>query len=1638
MAIKISFDVNHNPIPPTLILANRNGNKLGVISDAYEINVSDALSEIPTITFKVSKDNNTVSSSLWNLIDDLKLVWCQEWDFWFEITVELEDGDDTIKSVQCSALCQSELSQVNLYDIQINTEDDIAREDYEIPTTIYNTDYPEASLLMRISEKIPHYKIKHVDSTIAGIQRTFEFDGISIMDTLNEIAEEIGALVVYGNGSVDDPNGELGKIPERSISLYDLETNCLSCGYRGEFTDKCPECGSTELREGYGNDTTIFISKDNLTDAVTVTTDIDNVKNCFRLVAGDDLMTATVRNCNPNGTGYIWCITDEVMADMSSDLVDKLKSYQKDHDYYSHTYSCQIDGAKINSYNSLIDKYKQYKGDLQKISTPIIGFSQLMNVLYDTIDFNLYLSDEMMPTPEIDKVTAQDQVKLLTAANLSPCAVTNFDTISELTVDSNVLSVARVFIRQNYQVKIASSEYNKGSHIWRGNFTVTSYSDPEDTATSNAVSIIITDNYEQYIKQTLDKTLKNSEKDNYLITSIFKKALTQFSADLKKYGLAMLKEFHECCQSCLDVLVEQGISDLETWGNENPNLYGIFYLDYLQKLSAIDAEMSVRESDIKTIDSLMNAIETERTSIQDKLDFQKYLGDTLWKQFCAYRRESEYSNNNYISDGLSNAELFKQAREFFKTAEDEIYKSANLQMHMSSTLRNLLTIKEFEKLLDYFEVGNWLRIEADDEIYKLRLIKYDIDYDNLETVSVEFSDVLKVKDGRSDADSILSKASSISSTYAAVEKQASKGEKSSQYIDTWHKDGLDATLMRIVNNAENQDIVWDSHGMIFRKYDEVIEGYSPRQLKIINSTIAVTDDNWLSTKTAIGYFMYKNPRSGKLETAYGINGELIVGKLLLGEALAIYNSAGTLTFDENGFNITNGINSFTVNPNSQKLFALGNSEQGDMLWVDDKGMLHITGDGAGLDITANDYINEMVGHIQANAAGLEAEFTRATNAEGELSGRITVNAGLIQSEVERAQGAEGTLSTTITQTAKEIREEVKNTKEGLESSITQNAGEIKSLVESTKGLETSITQTQEYIESKASELDGKITSSVKQSAEELTSTFNNTISGLSSTLSQTADGLEAEITRATGAEDDLSARIKANAEGIELRVKDSDFVSVFEQKAEGINIIGKMFTWSATNSSMDSDGTFTCTNGSFSGNITATSGEIGPWTIDMDAIYLTTDGKTAFFGTSGINVNNNFIVDSSGNATFNGSIVLSGNITWSSTNSPAQAVYARSSITKPLNGTKYSSFSTSSSTTWHTIYDITNDYYQSLTYDGGATWTNPIKIKGTDGINGKDGKDGKDGEQGPQGIQGPRGFQGIQGDPGPRGADGSDATVTRNNIVNALKSAYANDGIFSYDYYGTSIIGIRASAIVSGTMSASFIEGGTLRIKDVLQIYHDDYGSYRTIINSGWTNNNVGTLQIGLIGTQSNFAYFACHSTEETTICASKIVQMGQQGGATVNCGKVNETSDKRLKEQIARFTQEHEEAYMDLCPVSFRFKNFENEIHDRPHYGFIAQDVIDAFSKHGMSTSDFGIVCKSQISEGSTETYGIDETDGLYYLHYTEFIALNTHMTQKALRRQKEQDDIIKKQESQIQELKQMTLLLMNEIETLKKQMEG
>lgn len=880
------LDMNNNVVTPTVVLCHRNKHKIGAIYPISEWSITPDMYNKNECSFKVYKEVNGIVTPLWDKIKDLKVIYIPEYNEYFQISIDKTQTNETVKTITGSNLGIAELSQTMLYHIEINTEDDIARDAYKM-AYIYDPVDVSSSLLGRILSKAPHYKIKHVDASLCKLVRSFSIDDKSIYDFLTgDLADELNCLVWVDSY-------------DRSISLYDLENSCPKCGHRAENETICSECGTT-MTKGYGEYFNVPVSNDNLSDSISVTTKDDEVKNTFRIQGGDDVINAAIRAVNPNGTEYINRFAAFQTEDMSEELVDKINAYQE-------------------LYES---KKKPYK--------------EIMNGLYDTIDQILYLTSSMMPSPETDDTDANKELAKLTADNLGMIAVQNLRVAGVTTVNNAVKSMADIYMSAGYKVEIASSTYS--NQVWNGKFKVTSVDDEDDTATNSFdITLLITDDYETFITQKIQKIL-------------YKQDMSDEEYDWTKYGLNRLSSFSDAYQSCIDVLIDAGV------GDPSHEFYSSIYLTYYNKKLEVDKEIQVREAQIKEQEDQESEYEKQRDKIQAELNFENYLGKDLYGEYCLYRREDTYQNDNYISDGLSNSEILAKAEELLEVAQKEIVKASELQVDLSTDVGNIWTIDEFKDVLSQWKCGNWIRVICDDDIYKLRLLNYTIKDSDFSKISCDFSSVLKVSDGISDIKSVLDSAKSMAGSYESVKHQAKQANKTTDTVHSWVDEGLNTTALAI-KDSNNEEVTYDNHGLRCRQYDDVSDTYADEQLQIVHNTLAITDDNWKTVKTAIGKIHYEDPEHpGDMLSAYGVIGETIVGKLLLGEALGIYNDGGSLKFDKNGLSISNGTNSFVVNPNDETLISLSNNN-GKILWVDTKGGLHLRGDGSGLDITSNEAIS---------------------------------------------------------------------------------------------------------------------------------------------------------------------------------------------------------------------------------------------------------------------------------------------------------------------------------------------------------------------------------------------------------------------------------------------------------------------------------------------------------------------------------------------------------------------------------------------------------------------------------------------------------------------------------------------------------
>ena len=910
---KFVYDIFDTIETPTFVLSNVYHHHIGVIPnvDADSINMNFNMASAQEISFEVHKEVDGKVCDIWDDIVGLKYVYVPEFKEYYKADVTLNEDDKTVKNLTLTSAGEYELSNKKIVSLEINTESDILQKDY-ITTVFYDPDNPRGSLIDRaLADKAPDWSVGHVDETLRDIQRTFSVNGQTIYDFLtNTVAKEINCLFTF-----DSVN--------RVVNAYDLYNKCTSCGYRGEFLTTCPKCGSTEFIKGYGKDSNIFISYNNYSEKITVDGSEDKVKNCFKVTGGDDNMNAAIRNCNPNGSHYIYSFSDADYDDMPDELVQKLDEYGELYDQLLPEYQ-----DVVEQYYNNLNCYHYYKttmmprlngthweaekgynvGDLVYVMTlpswcyleciqaGISGDTEFdaTHVTVDqefvdgTVIWKAHKNIITVPSAQqtLDAIRTYLSENLVYFLNTIPTAITE--------VNNEVKSIAGLAINNIFRIEVILDDKNKiEGNTWYGNMKVYNTGDSEDKVVSETpvtATLQISTAPMDYINYMSDKVEKRLSKKDTEFSSLFDIDIprdettyeyipsldTEFKDALKEYGLDSLSSFSKSYQGCIETLISNGVTD-EDSNIVGYKLYDPLYVPYYARKGYIDDEMAIREATVNEYEALYKANYDTMEDYHKTMDLHTFLGDDLYKTLYNYIREDDYNNTNYVSTGLSDGELLSDAQTLLEIANDELVKAKNMQYVLSDSLTNLLNTEEFKSYKDRFNIGDYIICEADEKLYRLRLIGVSYGFNSPDKVNVTFSNYVAVEDYFSDAQNILATAKSMSTSYGAVMHQVDKSAAVTDEVTDWIEDSLSSAVANITNN-DNEEVTIDENGIIAREFDDMTNTYSPEQLRITHNIIAFTQDNWEHSTLGIGkseYTYYDTNLGWITDVGYGVNAKFV-------------------------------------------------------------------------------------------------------------------------------------------------------------------------------------------------------------------------------------------------------------------------------------------------------------------------------------------------------------------------------------------------------------------------------------------------------------------------------------------------------------------------------------------------------------------------------------------------------------------------------------------------------------------------------------------------------------------------------------------------------------------------------------------
>lgn len=407
----------------------------------------------------------------------------------------------------------------------------------------------------------------------------------------------------------------------------------------------------------------------------------------------------------------------------------------------------------------------------------------------------------------------------------------------------------------------------------------------------------------------------------------------------------------------------------------------------------------IKEAQTK-IDACNQRIETLNGEIQALINQQKVINDDLKLSTAGgiftnedlleledFKFESTHQDDNFIiTDVMDVVEQQDMMEQLYAQCKVLMAQVAHPTYNITVDAANFLFTK---KLVPYLEnlydpenpeslkqlLGVKFNLEiAQDEWIEPVLLKFTVNFDDPTKFSMEFSNRYRLNDSTWTYGDLVGEAvssnGSISFDYSSIKDWSTKKNSLIDFANS----SLDATRNKLVNNKDKPTFTVDGTGLRASSLQ------NQRGIWLTNDTLAFSDDNFETVKTAIGLIPLDNGRS-----TYGVNAETLIGKAIFGSELTLANEDNSMTFDGAGLTVENTTNLIKISP-EEGILIKKKSDGSKLFYADTQGNLKL----AGFEIT-KDYIRstDSAHRIRLNSdgtaqIGMMTVGETSTNFEGNI------------------------------------------------------------------------------------------------------------------------------------------------------------------------------------------------------------------------------------------------------------------------------------------------------------------------------------------------------------------------------------------------------------------------------------------------------------------------------------------------------------------------------------------------------------------------------------------------------------------------------------------------------------------------------
>ncbi len=280
--------------------------------------------------------------------------------------------------------------------------------------------------------------------------------------------------------------------------------------------------------------------------------------------------------------------------------------------------------------------------------------------------------------------------------------------------------------------------------------------------------------------------------------------------------------------------------------------------------------------------------------IRDATEMSEFFKeDDLWLRLSPFIKEDEYNDSNFLLTGYeSEEERISICEELMEAAAKELKSICKPSLEFSMTMANILALPEFEPLVEYFQLGNFIKVEIrEDYVKRTRLLEVNLNFDDLSDFSCTFGNLVTTKSEIDRHAELLSQAVTAGKQVAKSSNSWQKSVDKTNKLESDINNGLQDAALKI-RNASGQSVEIGDNGLIGRK---LIEGttnqYEDEQVALINNKLVFTADNWNTSKAAFGKFEFQGQERWGLISDAMVSG-FISGSVIEGGSLKIGGQEG--------------------------------------------------------------------------------------------------------------------------------------------------------------------------------------------------------------------------------------------------------------------------------------------------------------------------------------------------------------------------------------------------------------------------------------------------------------------------------------------------------------------------------------------------------------------------------------------------------------------------------------------------------------------------------------------------------------------------------------------------------------------------